>query len=165
MLAPVVQTSSSFANIIFQMKTLDSRRREFLKLSPFALAATVPAFGAPAKPPTPSAGQGIFDVRTFGALGDGKTVDTPAINKAIEAAAAAGGGTVRLSRRQLHVLLHPPEEQCRPLSLRRAPLSRPPRHPCPDRPPATTAAPTIPPSPRPPTTRIRTTATTTGTTR
>ena len=31
---------------------------------------------------------------TFGATGDGKTVDSPAINKAIEAAAAAGGGTV-----------------------------------------------------------------------
>ena len=36
----------------------------------------------------------LFDVRTFGATGDGKTIDTPAINKAIEAAAAAGGGTV-----------------------------------------------------------------------
>jgi polygalacturonase len=35
-----------------------------------------------------------FDVKTFGARGDGKTVDTPAINRAIEAAAAAGGGTV-----------------------------------------------------------------------
>jgi polygalacturonase len=38
---------------------------------------------------------GIYDVRGFGAKGDGKTVDTPAINQAIEAAAAAGGGTVR----------------------------------------------------------------------
>ncbi|HEV2232361.1 MAG TPA: glycoside hydrolase family 28 protein [Terriglobia bacterium] len=38
---------------------------------------------------------GVFDVRSFGAAGDGKTLDTPAINKAIEAAAAAGGGTVR----------------------------------------------------------------------
>jgi polygalacturonase len=36
-----------------------------------------------------------FDVRAFGATGDGKTLDSPAINKAIEAAAAAGGGTVR----------------------------------------------------------------------
>jgi polygalacturonase len=38
---------------------------------------------------------GIYDVRSFGAAGDGKTLDSPAINKAIETAAAAGGGTVR----------------------------------------------------------------------
>lgn len=37
---------------------------------------------------------GLYDVRTFGATGDGKTLDTPAINKAIEVAAAAGGGAV-----------------------------------------------------------------------
>src|SRR5262245_42249868 len=36
----------------------------------------------------------VYDVRTFGAKGDGKTLDTIAINKAIDAAAAAGGGTV-----------------------------------------------------------------------
>jgi polygalacturonase len=35
-----------------------------------------------------------FDIRRFGARGDGKALDTPAINRAIEAAAAAGGGTV-----------------------------------------------------------------------
>ena len=35
-----------------------------------------------------------FDVRKFGAKGDGKALDSPAINKAIDAAAAAGGGTV-----------------------------------------------------------------------
>ena len=38
---------------------------------------------------------GIYDVRAFGAKGDGKTLDTTAINKTIDAAAAAGGGTVR----------------------------------------------------------------------
>jgi polygalacturonase len=35
-----------------------------------------------------------YDVRSYGATGDGKTLDTAAINKAIDAAAAAGGGTV-----------------------------------------------------------------------
>jgi polygalacturonase len=38
---------------------------------------------------------GVYNVHEFGAQGDGQTVDTPAVNKAIEAAAAAGGGTVR----------------------------------------------------------------------
>jgi polygalacturonase len=39
---------------------------------------------------------GIYDVRAFGARGDGATLDTTAINEAIDAAAAAGGGTVRV---------------------------------------------------------------------
>jgi polygalacturonase len=39
--------------------------------------------------------QGVYDVRAFGARGDGQSLDTPSINRAIEAAAAAGGGTVR----------------------------------------------------------------------
>jgi len=35
-----------------------------------------------------------YNVRTFGAKGDGKALDTDAVNRAIDAAAAAGGGTV-----------------------------------------------------------------------
>ena len=38
---------------------------------------------------------GIFSVRAFGAAGDGKTLDTAPINRAIDAASQAGGGTVR----------------------------------------------------------------------
>ena len=36
----------------------------------------------------------VFDVRAFGAVGDGKAIDSPAMDRAIAAAAAAGGGTV-----------------------------------------------------------------------
>lgn len=77
------------------MSTIDSRRRDLLKLSPFALAAAaVPALGANTKPNSPASLALLFDVRTYGASGNGKTVDTSAVNKAIEAAAATGGGTV-----------------------------------------------------------------------
>jgi polygalacturonase len=38
----------------------------------------------------------FYNVRSFGATGDGKTLDSPAINKAIDACAEAGGGTVHL---------------------------------------------------------------------
>jgi polygalacturonase len=43
-------------------------------------------------PATP--GPGIFDVRQFGARGDGKTLDTVAIQAALDACGKAGGGTV-----------------------------------------------------------------------
>ena len=35
-----------------------------------------------------------YNVKTFGARGDGKTIDSPAVNRAIEAAFQEGGGTV-----------------------------------------------------------------------
>ena len=60
---------------------------------------------APSQPAVPAldsskvmnmiAGQGLYyNVRHFGAKGDSVTLDTDAINKAVEAAASAGGGTV-----------------------------------------------------------------------
>src|SRR2546422_10872429 len=41
-----------------------------------------------------SANAAVFEVKDSGAKGDGKTPDRDAINKAIDAAGAAGGGTV-----------------------------------------------------------------------
>jgi polygalacturonase len=38
----------------------------------------------------------VFNVRSYGAIGDGKNLDSPAINKTIDAAVKAGGGTVWL---------------------------------------------------------------------
>jgi polygalacturonase len=75
-----------------------SSRRELLRLGGMgmaaAAAASVPAAGAATRSPAAVAALGLFDVRTYGAVGDGKAVDSPAINRAIDAAAAAGGGTV-----------------------------------------------------------------------
>ncbi|MGA9779802.1 MAG: glycoside hydrolase family 28 protein [Verrucomicrobiia bacterium] len=38
--------------------------------------------------------QTVFNVRSFGAVGDGTNLDSPAINRAIQAASAVSGGTV-----------------------------------------------------------------------
>jgi len=51
----------------------------------------MPAHGAE----TPDSG--VFPVRAYGAAGDGKTLDSEAVNRAIDAAAEAGGGTVEFS--------------------------------------------------------------------
>jgi polygalacturonase len=57
------------------------------------LAAARLAQSVPASVPALS----MYDVRAFGAKGDGQTLDTDAINNAIQAASAAGGGTVHFS--------------------------------------------------------------------
>jgi polygalacturonase len=77
------------------MTISDKARRGFLKKASAGLAGSAwiatseGAFGSPGEP-----GKVFYDVTAFGAQGDGKSLDSPAINKAIEAAAAAGGGTI-----------------------------------------------------------------------
>jgi polygalacturonase len=78
------------------VKQFSSLRRDFLRFGSVGMAAAA----IPALPLTvfaqdsAAASQGIFDVRKYGATGDGKTLDTEAVNHATEAASAAGGGVV-----------------------------------------------------------------------
>jgi polygalacturonase len=73
-------------------------RRELLKYAGTGMAAAItPVAGAALSAGAQAnvdGATGWISVRAHGAKGDGATTDTPAINKAIEAAAAAGGGTV-----------------------------------------------------------------------
>jgi hypothetical protein len=66
-------------------------RRDFLKLGAVGVAGSVVAAGRTASASTERTPGLNFDVISFGAKGDGKTLDTSAVNRAIEAAAAAGG--------------------------------------------------------------------------
>jgi len=70
--------------------------RRFLVLAALALSSIVSTRAA-----------APLDVRTFGAAGDGRTLDTAAINRAIDAASSAGGGTVYFSAgRYLSTSIH-----------------------------------------------------------
>ena len=80
------------------MSPFDSARRDLLRLSSLGLAAVLPPVAHAAARQTtahvPADLASIFDIRTYGAVGDGKALDTHAINAALAAAAAVGGGTV-----------------------------------------------------------------------
>ena len=76
-------------------------RRDFLKIAGAGFAgislnagSAVAQSHTSKKGPAGIGGEGILSVRSFGATGDGTDLDSPAINKTIEAASAAGGGTV-----------------------------------------------------------------------
>jgi polygalacturonase len=81
------------------MKAFSSMRRDFLRTSSFGMAAAaIPAVSLAASgqdsAPAGEPARNLFDVRKYGATGDGKTLDTEAVNRAIEAAAVTGGGLV-----------------------------------------------------------------------
>ena len=67
------------------MDPFNAARRELLRFGGIGLAAAATtampaAYAAAQRSPNTSAAQGIFDIRTYGAVGDGKAVDSPAIN-------------------------------------------------------------------------------------
>jgi polygalacturonase len=62
-------------------------------LAALALMSLSARAQSPAASPSAASGR-QYDVRAFGAKGDGTTIDSDAINRAIVSAAAAGGGTV-----------------------------------------------------------------------
>ncbi len=64
-----------------------SQRRDFLRLSGAGLAGVaLPLRAAQAQTSSQIGTSGIYDAKAFGATGDGRTIDTPAINRAVEAA-------------------------------------------------------------------------------
>jgi polygalacturonase len=78
-------------------------RREFLKMAGLTVAggattllnpSRATAQSQPTASPATSAKPVYYDVRSFGAKGNETSIDTPAINAAIDAAANTGGGTV-----------------------------------------------------------------------
>jgi polygalacturonase len=73
---------------------LDNRRRDFFKIGGVGVVGAVRAMALGPEAASTSNGTTNFEVKAFGAAGDGKTLDTPAIDKAIRSASVAGGTVV-----------------------------------------------------------------------
>ena len=71
-----------------------SMKRILLLAIVASLVSLVPPVRVTQSSPQRATDSAVYSVKTFGATGNGKTLDTLAINKTIDAAAAAGGGTV-----------------------------------------------------------------------
>src|SRR5438045_236149 len=76
------------------MKNVKAFSIGLLVLVLLCVGNTRPLFISKASAQKADRAQAFFEVRQFGARGDGTNLDTASINRAIDAAAAAGGGTV-----------------------------------------------------------------------
>src|SRR5215467_2722575 len=76
------------------MNRAEASRRGFLRGAGVAVAGLASVSKGEVGEKSHAPDRMSFNVRDYGAKGDGKTLDTPAINEAIKRAALAGGGTV-----------------------------------------------------------------------
>jgi len=72
-------------------------RRDFLRLSGAGAVGAALPLAVHGEKSSSASSISTYEVKAFSATGDGVTIDSPAINRAIEAAAKAGGGTVHFS--------------------------------------------------------------------
>ncbi|QKJ30257.1 right-handed parallel beta-helix repeat-containing protein [Mucilaginibacter mali] len=92
-----------FAKPAVEQPVSNSRREWLAKMSVPAIGATVgmglmgkraSAFGIDSRPDDHTIGAKVYNIRDFGAKGDGKTLDTKAIQAAVDACTKDQGGTV-----------------------------------------------------------------------
>ncbi|MER5514012.1 glycosyl hydrolase family 28 protein [Streptomyces sp. NPDC002763] len=92
--------------------TVTRHRAAAIVLSVLAVVLGLSRPAALASPHTAPHAAAVYDVRDYGAKGDGSSNDTPAIDKAVDAASSAGGGTVRFtagtykSKNTIHLKSH-----------------------------------------------------------
>lgn len=113
------------------MRDAQSARRDFCRMAGGACVASAPAAGF-AEPPDDPGGRSpaSMSVKFHGAKGDGKTDDTAAFQRALDDAAAAGGGTVFVPAGTYRIERHltvPPGTAL--VGIGRAPQSYSPRQP------------------------------------
>ncbi len=87
------------ARVVFARLVVEELRKTVPELSPYLRFEPSVTYGK----------TNVFDVKTYGAVGDGTTFDTPGVQLAINTCAAAGGGTVRFP---------PGIYRCKPLFLK-----------------------------------------------